>query len=175
MLRFLKLAAVALGLMAGPAAAATVEVVWTGTVYGDYDNDGTDSTGESITATLIYDTDLGQLDTYSLAQELYGGTAWGTDDPLVSGSVQSGSETVATDGDDYTYANIYDLDAADNVYDLDQYNAAVYDDSGYGTDSYIASYFDAYLYGFEEFLPDDLETAFAVTDMTGLTRLWLHL
>lgn len=169
MLRVITPFALALGLLAGPASAATMEVVWTGTVYADYDGDGTDLTGETVTATMIYDTDLGTTQTDFYYQYVYGGTYNGTESPVVSGEASIGSETVSVTDPDYSYAVVYDQDAADFGYEVDQYYTYAYDYVPDGLGGYTASYFDVTLYGYEEFLPDDLETAFAVTDMSGLT------
>lgn len=108
--------AFAAGLGAATASAAIVNVVYTGTVNGGYDQTGVfgipavDLTGVAFRAAFVFDTTLGF--TYSSAEQnyAYGGRGFGNASPALSATITINGVTAAIDAGSFGY--IYGFSAS---------------------------------------------------------------
>jgi PEP-CTERM motif len=84
-----------------PAAAAIVNVTYTGTVYDGYDQSGlfgpagSGLAGSSYKATYTFNTSLGSLSSGPTSNLNYGGSSTGFASPLIGGSVTINGQSVA--------------------------------------------------------------------------------
>ncbi len=177
-MQFLKFCALALGVFAGPAAAATVEVVWTGIVSEGVDGAGTDLAGQQITMAMTYDTGKGLYKDDGTTISLIGGSvAGGGEDPMVSSLVTVGGSSYFIEGKYMSGLYLQDKNPPDYNFTFDNFqtfasdayglNGGEYISGQFYNGDYVEAGFSAYLYGFTDFLPYDLQTSFNVTDMSG--------
>lgn len=176
-MQFLKLCALALGVFAGPAAAATVGVVWTGVVFQGVDGAGTDLAGQKITMTKTYDTGKGLSADDGSTISLIGGSVYNTEDPMVSSLVTVGGSSYSIEGNRMSGLYLQDKSPPEFNFTFDLFQTFAADAYGLNGGEYVSGQFyngdyveasyGAYLYGFTDFLPYDLKTSFNVTDMIG--------
>ncbi len=110
--------ALAAAVLAAPAGAATMQAVYTGTVNNGYDETGLFGTpqtfldGLAYSVTYTYDTGLGNLSSGLGTDTLTGGSAYGTQSPLLSAVVSIGGIAQSLLGSYQTYIAVTDLAAA---------------------------------------------------------------
>ncbi len=154
---------------AAPAAAATIQATYTGTVYSSYDATGvfgvpdTSLDGQAYTLTYLFDTALGVRNgagpgTYD---DVSGGAAVGgaITNPTLSATLSIGGHSQTVAGDYFSQYQICDL----SYCGVDQHYAYVLDFVPQLDGSFMQGYLFASAYdGLLDFLPDDLETPFSV-------------
>lgn len=112
MSRIMALAAgLSLGLASLPAAATTMQTVYTGTIdvvdYADLFGTGsTDLTGVSYTATYVYETTgSGQINDPN-NNTVYGGDVYGTPSPVISATLTINGQSVSFDTTNYSSSSV---------------------------------------------------------------------
>jgi hypothetical protein len=107
MFRILMAAVGLAAMICGPAAASVVQVTFTGTIdsgYSDPTNtfalgQGADLSGQAVTVTYTYDTDVGTHVSDGTSDELYGGAGYGVAGSPVASTVEVNGVTQSLAGD----------------------------------------------------------------------------
>ena len=159
-------AAMTLAVTAAPAGAATMQAVFTGTVYSGYDQTGVfGAPGGSLanlgyTLRYVYDTSLGTRLSAGAGtvDDLYGGSVYGTATPTVSATLTIGSVTQSVGG---SYESRYQL-CNIGYCAIDQYYTSAADYTSQPDGGYTYNGFNAIVSDYTDFLPDNLDTPFSV-------------
>jgi hypothetical protein len=151
--------------LSAPGQATVITQVYTGTVSSGYDYEGVfGSPGTALdeaafTATFVFDTAAGFLDTQSTYEQLYGGLVYVSSSALVSGTLQIGASSVPIPGG---YAE-YTQTISGPPGNINQY-ASHADDGG---PSYLELYVRSYLTTFPGSLTAGLPFTYLVTADTS--------
>lgn len=163
--------------LAAPASAAIMTAIYTGTVSGSYNQTGSVTPfgtnlsswqGQAFTATYVYDTSLGQRDTYddgsNSYDQIYGGTYYGTTNPTLSAFLTIGSTTWDFSGDALGYHLVQNYYGSSYTHDYNypQYNCS--GDSGCAY-TYLQNY--GYLPGAAVGSPASLENPYTWNTSQG--------
>ncbi len=137
-------ATAALALMSIPASAATMKAVYSGKVNYGYDQTGifgtagADLSGLDYELTYVYDTAKGYRWTGGGYDEVYGGTGYGNESPILSAKLKINGHSTDFGGDYYGFAYAYS-DQTSYSYRYDYAYDYSWDGSHYSYD-YIYSY-----------------------------------
>lgn len=153
-----------------PAAAAIVDVIYTGTVTSDSDLTGVfgtvggsnDLVGQIYTAKFVFDTSMGTEVNTGSQHYISGGTGFGTTSPAISATLTIGSTTISVPTN-YS-AEIYTHDQA--AIGFGEQNHFV---SDYVNNSALYSYrvLQAYVFGSSGSIPFSLDGPFSYTIAAG--------
>lgn len=122
--------------LALPAAAATMQAVYTGTVTGSYDQTGvfggpgSSLDGAAFTMTFRYDTTQGATDDGGYYQQLYGGAAYGTTSPFFYAALTINGVTQTLDLNYYSLVQLHDASAIGGTQTETLHQAVDYFDDG---------------------------------------------